>query len=816
MLRNMKIKAKLTSFFLLVGILPLAIVAIISFNIASSRFEEMTFNQLEAVHKIKTNQIKTYFDDRFKILTDVQINLRFLAGLPLLQEAFHKSGINSSSYQELVRQREKGFSIFIDNFGFYDVFLIDVDGNVVYTVAKESDLGANLSDPKWKNTGLGKAFAKSKNGEVLVDFEWYEPSNEPASFIATPLYNDEGNYLGSAAFQVPLKGINHIMQERNGMGSTGETYLVGSDYKMRSDSYLDPTGHSVKASFEGSVERNGVQTHASKEALTGKSSKDIIIDYNGNPVVSVYAPLDLPGGLRWAIIAEIDEAEAFAASTEMRNYALIIGLVLAGLVVLLGLIISGTIAKGIIQVSERMQSLRDGITNLAKGADRMVKGDLNVKIETDIRPLEINSKDEVGILANNVNDVIKMTQNTVDSIEGAVYTVKEMVEETKGLVQSTLSGVLNKRGNAGKFEGGYKEVIEGLNNTLEAVVRPINESRVVLEQMATGNFSVRMTGDYKGDYLVLKDSINRMADSLCEAFQNVAEAVQATASASSQISSSSEELAAGAQEQSAQATEVAGAVEQMTKTILETSKNANKSAENARQAVNIANSGGEIVKETVDGMNRIAEVVRTAAHTVRELGKNSDQIGEIIQVIDDIADQTNLLALNAAIEAARAGEQGRGFAVVADEVRKLAERTTKATKEIAEMIKKIQSDTGEAVKSIEAGTVEVEKGKESASKSGESLNEIIKGASETGDMVNQVAAASEEQSSAAEQISKNIEAISSVTQQSAAGTQQIARAAEDLNKLTENLQNLVNRFKYDNKETEKSYSIRTNGKLVEV
>jgi methyl-accepting chemotaxis protein len=211
-------------------------------------------------------------------------------------------------------------------------------------------------------------------------------------------------------------------------------------------------------------------------------------------------------------------------------------------------------------------------------------------------------------------------------------------------------------------------------------------------------------------------------------------------------------------------------------------------------------------------MNRIAEVVGNAASTVRELGNSSNQIGEIIQVIDDIADQTNLLALNAAIEAARAGEQGRGFAVVADEVRKLAERTTKATKEIAAMIKRIQEDTGNAVQSIESGTKEVETGKDLAKKAIEALDEIIGSTNSTIDAVNQVAAASEEQSSAAEQISKSIEGISSVTQESAAGTQQIARAAEDLNKLTYNLQELISRFTIN--EMTSKFAVKQNGKLM--
>ena len=344
------------------------------------------------------------------------------------------------------------------------------------------------------------------------------------------------------------------------------------------------------------------------------------------------------------------------------------------------------------------------------------------------------------------------------------------------------------------FRGGYREVVKGMNSTLDAIIKPINESGKVLEVLSQGNLTVRMEGDYKGDYSKIKHSINSLADSFNDALSEITSAVHAAASAGNQISSSTEEMAAGAQEQSTQTAEVAGAVEEMSRTIIETTKFANDASGAAKNAGKIAHDGGKVVGETIEGMNRVAEVVRKSAATVEELGKSSNEIGEIIQVIDDIADQTNLLALNAAIEAARAGEQGRGFAVVADEVRKLAERTTKATQEIASMIKHIQKDTLEAVESIKSGTVEVEKGKELADKAGQSLKKIIVGSEEVVGIVTQVAAASSQQSAAAEEISKNIDGINNVTQETAQGIQQIAHASEDLSNLTVELQNLISRF----------------------
>ena len=487
----------------------------------------------------------------------------------------------------------------------------------------------------------------------------------------------------------------------------------------------------------------------------------------------------------------------------------------------LGLYIARIINNPIKLINERMESLSNlCISNLSKGSEQLANGDLNINIVTGTKHLQIDTKDEIGTLVKNMNQIISNTQTTVSSVEKAVVAVKDTVHEIDLIVDASLNGKLEVRGNVSKFKGSYRELVEGLNNTLEAISAPINEQSDVLEKMANGDLTMRMTGAYKGDFLKIKNSINNVGESLHKVVGEVAGAVHAVASASNQISSSSEEMAAGAQEQSAQATEIASAVEEMTTTIVETTKNAGSAAEKAKKSGTIAEEGGRVVNETISGMNRIAEVVNRSASTVKELGKSSDQIGEIIQVIDDIADQTNLLALNAAIEAARAGEQGRGFAVVADEVRKLAERTTKATKEIASMIKQIQKDTSEAVTSMESGTVEVDKGKELADQAGKSLSEIIAGAKETVDIVTQVAAASEQQSSASEQISKNIESISSVTQQSAAGVQQIARAAEDLSNLTTNLQNLVSQFKVNettsrgNTEKINKLSVSNNGKLI--
>lgn len=354
------------------------------------------------------------------------------------------------------------------------------------------------------------------------------------------------------------------------------------------------------------------------------------------------------------------------------------------------------------------------------------------------------------------------------------------------------------------------------------IAGPIKEFAAQAESVANGDLRFKHTPNLEskmnsGDELgQLARAFGGMINSLREIIRKIDESSDTIASASTEISSSTEQMAAGAREQTNQAGEVASAVEQMTSTIVENSKNAAATADTAAKAKTAAEEGGRVVSETVIGMQRISEVVNKSAKTVMELGKSSDQIGEIISVIDDIADQTNLLALNAAIEAARAGEQGRGFAVVADEVRKLAERTTKATKEIADMIKKIQTETKGAVTAMNEGTKEVEHGINLAEDAGRSLKEIVAISQRVTEMVAQIATGSDQQAQAAEHISASIESITTVTQETATGADQVAQATEDLSRLTDNLKQLIKEFQLSERPTKKSGFVNNDQKSTMV
>ena len=277
----------------------------------------------------------------------------------------------------------------------------------------------------------------------------------------------------------------------------------------------------------------------------------------------------------------------------------------------------------------------------------------------------------------------------------------------------------------------------------------------------------------------------------------------------SQVSGSSQQLASSALELqltskqmtesiaqlSSQSTSLATAGEEMSATSGNIASNCHQAAGNAGGATRKATQGAAVVGQSIAVMNSIAERVQNAASTVDALGVRSEQIDAIIGTIEDIADQTNLLALNAAIEAARAGEQGRGFAVVADEVRALAERTTHATKEISEMIKAIQKETKAAVTSMEQSVTQVELGTSHASESGRSLQEILDIINEVTEQIGQIATAAEEQTATTREISSNVINLNDLAQQNDHALHETAIAANDVSRQAEELKDLVGQFR---------------------
>jgi methyl-accepting chemotaxis protein len=328
----------------------------------------------------------------------------------------------------------------------------------------------------------------------------------------------------------------------------------------------------------------------------------------------------------------------------------------------------------------------------------------------------------------------------------------------------------------------------------ESLQKSVTEFLTIVSQIARGDLTLRgrVTNDALGNVV---DSVNYMLDNFCKVLERVRKAAIDVQSSANEILIASEEMSSGAIQQDQEITNTSSAVEELTVSMKQVSNNAEASAEAARRALDAAEQGNRAVHDTLEGMQRIRSSVQATAKRIKALGDRSLEISEIVNVINDITEQTNLLALNAAIEAARAGEAGRGFAVVADEVRKLAEHSRNATKDIAALIKAIQAETNDAVVVMEEGTKEVEIGAKLADQAGKALEAISNVVRQSAELVQEISLASKQQVRGTEGVANAMQIISNITRQTSQGARQTARTVEQLVHMSEQLNEALSQFR---------------------
>ncbi len=586
------------------------------------------------------------------------------------------------------------FTHYIEQYGYYDLFLIHPQGKIFYSVAKEKDYGTNILSGRYADSSLGEAVQKAIDSESLGfgDFKPYAPSNgAPAAFIAQPIHH-KGKLELVVALQMPLDRMNSIMQERTGMGETGESYLVGPEKLMRSDSYLDPQNHSVEASFARPA-TGRVDTEATRKALTGTSGAQIIIDYNGNPVLSAFAPVQVYD-TQWALMSEIDEAEVRAPINVLTVFILISALIMILISVILAVLFSKTISKPILL--------------LVSGAQNLAIGDIDLSDVNQDAFEKINRRqDELGVIGASFSNLIEYQREKVN-----------LAQEIAGKNLQVEASVSSEKDTLGKS---FQEMVNALNELLSQVNNAVEQ-------------------------------VNSGADQVSQASQNLSQG----------------------------ATEQASSLEEITSSTNEINSQSKQNAENATEAHSIAKQATQDAESGNHQMKQMAEIME-------RINASSDEINKVVRVIDDIAFQINLLALNANVEAARAGKYGKGFAVVADEVRNLAVKSADSVKETTQMV----DDT----------VTNIKKGTEAADATARQLESIVEGSGKVADFLEEIAQSSREQAQAIEQITDGLDQIDEATQSSTASAEESASASEELAGQAQQLRSMVAQFKLDSRYT---------------
>lgn len=733
----------------------------------------------------------------------------------------------NSDYADVHSRFHPWFNELLNLFELYDVFLVNNQGRMVYSVFKELDFATDLNTGLYSQTGLGQAWrqaVKLKAGEVAyIDLAPYTPSYEaPAGFIATPVFR--GNQQrGVLIFQMPLDTITTVMSNRAGLGQTGESYLIGPDQLMRSDSYLSPETHSVAASF-ANPEAGKVVTDAANRVLKGETGVQLINDYNGNPVLSAYAPIQF-GSFNWGMIVEQDVAEVFASTQALMIKVLIIGLFMAVLIAAFAIWVGNVFSRPIIQLvnnmrevgrsfnfkqrihvhakdevgqasasfNQMMASLSQAIDDVNKAVNAVAQGDFSQKVDSEMTGDLLVLKLGINQSAENIEKVTGQILFAMDSLAKGEFDVQvetnaagryqvilqqsnhalthlnAIVSDINESMTQMREGRFNSRVSAEAL-GTLNEMKQNFNQSMEAISTAISEISQVVAAQAGGDLTVKLPkGTFKGELHDLKNAINYSSLKMNEVVNVAIDVSDVVNNAAKEVSQGAGDLSQRVQEQAAALEQTSATMEQMTSQLKSTAENAHRASELASNVTEKASHGVSIMSDTIDAMATIEE--------------SSSRIVEIVTLIDGIAFQTNLLALNAAVEAARAGEHGRGFAVVAGEVRALAQKSAEAAKEIKLL--------------IDETSLRVNNGSVLANQTGETLNVIQAAIGQVSDMIKDMARATEEQTEGVSQVNQAISQIDGVTQQNAALVEETSAAAESLSEQSRALQKEMSFFKTD-------------------
>ena len=552
-----------------------------------------------------------------------------------------KRAHDASQYSKIHGQYHPVICNYLKKFGYYDIFLVHPKtGKIIYSVYKELDFATSLIDGPYANTGIGKAFRKANSSTVsnfvaFIDFEQYFPSYEaPAGFVSSPIYYNQQK-VGILIFQFPLDNLNAIMKSRTGMGNTGETYMVGEDMLMRSDSYLDPDNHSVVASIRH-PEKGKVNTSSVYSALKHETGYMVTTNYKGNRVLSAYAPLNF-SELKWVFIAEKSESEAFNCINTLKKACGIVGIICFIAIVCLSLFIAVSIVNPI-------QGVVKILTELSQG-----EGDLTTR-------LPVTSNDEMGDLSRQFNSFMEKLKDMITNVVKGVETLSSSSSELSAISTQMSS-------NSEETSAKSSMVLKSAEN----MSGNMNSVSATMEQTSK---STNMVSSAAGEMTSTINDIAQNADKAREVSVDAVEESQKVRHKMSELGSA------------------AKAIDQVTETITEISEQTNLLALNAtieaaragdagKGFAVVANEIKELARQTtnatLDIRNKIEGIQSVSTSTIKSIEKVANIIESINDVISTIA---------SAVE-----EQTVSTKDIADNITQISYGVNEATKNVAQTSK---------------------------------------------------------------------------------------------------------------------------------
>ncbi|RXI45019.1 hypothetical protein CRU99_04345 [Malaciobacter mytili] len=752
MYKNISIKMKM----ILISIISLLTVVIIiggiSVQEAKKALMKNYYDSLTFSRDNKTQQIENLFKrmvNDIEVLSNSKTVDQLVYDLTSLYDQIdidieNKFPIDNSIVKDTIFSSEDFFQNYIKKYNYNDIYLIDPQtGQIFYTAKKNADYGENLKFGKLNNSLLADVWKKTieNNKTTFVDMKPYlVNNNQPVMFLGTPVYENgykEDGIKAILVFQITNTDINKIMNFRKGYGQTQEDYLVGNDYLMRSDSFLNPETHSVNTSFLA-PQKNTIKTKATINVFKNQTNTEIIKGYKNNNVLCAYSPINISKDITWAIVSEISENEVLITPYLLRNKIIIISVIV---LLSLCLFVYFIINKNIISPINNFQK---GLLNFFK----YLNGE-----KDDVSLLNIVSKDEIGAMSKIINkNILK---------------IKDNIEEEKKLIKSTIQvlkefeqGDLSQRVTIESSNSSLNELKNLLNQMGINLETNINNILDVLEEYSNYNYLDKIdTNNSKKHLLQLSKGINYLGDSITQMLIENKKNGLVLDSNSETLIENVNLLNNNLNNSAASLEETAAAVEQITSNITSNTISVKNMFEYTKILTNSVNEGKKLSLKTDLAIDTINEQIMT--------------INKSIDMIEQISFQTNILSLNAAVEAATAGEAGKGFAVVAQEVRNLASISAETTKKIKEL--------------VSIAILKANDGKEIAKEMIDGYDIVDENISKTVALISQVNLSSSEQQKGIEQIIDAINLLDQKTQENAA----ISNKTYDIAMQTDRLAKLI-------------------------
>ncbi|WP_386680215.1 methyl-accepting chemotaxis protein [Loktanella sp. R86503] len=724
--------------------------------------------------------------DAFKATTDAQTTLQraYITDNPEPpgQKDNLVNAVTGSSYGFLHRTHHPGLRLLQQQMGYYDIFLINNDGDVVYSVFKETDFATNLMTGEWADTGLGNAFRQARESDqdaesVFVDFTPYEPSAfAPAAFIARPVILDTGERLGVIAYQMPIGEINTAMSDLLSLPDTADGFLVGSDGYLRTDSLQ---------SDKNDILATKIESPYILSTLGGTAQSYKGIDRSGRSIMGHAVPIRFLG-TEYVAVVQISKRALLSGLNTAAALQQILGVTILTIAIGIGIITSRSITRPLGNLTTTVSQIAGGdnhtkvpetdrtceIGQLARATEVFRQNALQIRIlsaeqDKNNRAMQSMAAEREAASLREF-ELIKKREATDHAAVAQREAMMQQLGESFGrVVEAAREGEFSTRVEADFEDAILITLAGGINALMASIDDNLSRTRSVMKSIAEGDLTHYMDGTFHGDFADLQDSMNVMVDSLRNLVEDITES-STTLTASSRelrqtsgvLSQQAERNAAALEETSAALTELSRRVTSIHQAITD----ANQSAQTAR---NTATASETVATEATIAMDRIAE--------------GSKEIARAVSVINDISFQINLLALNAGVEAARAGDSGRGFAVVAAEVRKLAQDVGDSARQITKVIKQSDQDVSDGVRTVAEARA--------------SLQAIAQSVIDISESFDEVTIAIAEQSVGIQSIATSIQHIDDRSQRQAASFEEVTASSHLLSTQAETLTQMTRQFK---------------------